>query len=421
MHIVQPPLLSYNEFFHLDEHDRLHLVLEAINAEALLKALDDEHQLGNIHYSARTLWSCLIGGVVYQIPEVAELRRHLLSNPYMRFLCGLSAFQVPSQATFSRFLSRLVEHQDLLQSCIDDLVQRFARLAPGFGETVAVDSTDVAAYSRGSKEGAADPDARWGVKGSKEAKGKGKKERSFSKDHKYYWFGYKLHLLIDAVYEIPIGFEVTAANEADTTQFEPLLKERDRVLPKVKLKLGIADAGYDSLPNCLAVRNRKGTPIIPLNLRGEKAPPGITNSQGTPLCPIGLPMVYWGRDGKYLKYRCPQVSGKLSCLEDHRGTGRCTASDYKLVVKLNIDDDPRRYVPVPRETKKWKKLYRLRGAVERVNSRLKEHLQLDELRVRGIAKVRCRLGLSVLVMLAVAVGMAERKELTQARQLLRAA
>ncbi len=39
MHILQPPLLSYNEFFHLDEHARLHLVLEAINAEALLRVL----------------------------------------------------------------------------------------------------------------------------------------------------------------------------------------------------------------------------------------------------------------------------------------------------------------------------------------------------------------------------------------------
>jgi hypothetical protein len=83
MHILQPPLLSYNEFFYLDEHDRLHLVLEAIDAEALLKVLDDEHQLGNIQYSARTLWSCLIAGVIYQIPEVAPhgYRRHLLSNP----------------------------------------------------------------------------------------------------------------------------------------------------------------------------------------------------------------------------------------------------------------------------------------------------------------------------------------------------
>jgi IS5 family transposase len=421
MHILQPPLLGYNEFFHLDEQDRLHLVLEAIDAEALLKAMDDERQLGNVQYSAHSLWSCLIAGVVYQIPEVAELRRHLLSNPYLRFLCGISSGRIPSQSTFSRFLGRLAKHQDLLQGCIDDLVQRFARLAPGFGETVAADSTDVVAHSRGPKEGAADPDARWGVKGSKQAKGKSKGGRSFSKDNKYHWFGYKLHLLVDAIYEIPISFEVTPGNEADTTHFEPLLQERDRLLPQVKLKAGIADAGYDSKANCLAVRNRGGLPIIPLNLGGEKAPPGITNSQGTPLCPIGLPMVYWGRDGDYLKYRCPQVGGKLCCLVDHQATDRCSLSDYKLVVKLNMDDDPRRYVPVPRETKKWKRLYRLRGAVERVNSRLKEHLVLDELRVRGIGKVRCRLSLSVLVMLAVAVAMAERQELEQARRLVRAA
>ena len=226
---------------------------------------------------------------------------------------------------------------------------------------------------------------------------------------------------MDALYEIPIGFEVTGANEADTTHFEPLLKERDRLLPQVQLAAGMADAGYDSKANCLAVRQRGGVPIIPLNLGGEKAPPGITNSQGTPLCPIGLPMVYWGRDGDYLKYRCPQVGGKLCCLLDHQATDRCSLSDYKLVIKLKMDDDPRRYVPVPRETKKWKRLYRLRSAVERVNSRLKAHLGLDELRVRGIGKVRCRLSLSVLVMLAVAVAMAEHQELDQARRLVRAA
>ena len=421
MHILQPPLLSYNEFFHLDEHDRLHMVLQAINAEDLLKVLDDEHQLGNVQYKARSLWSCLIAGVVYQIPEIAELRRNLSSNPYLRFVCGISASRIPSQSTFSRFLGRLARHQDLLQACIDDLVRRFACLAPGFGQTVAVDSTDVVAYSRGPKQGAADPDARWGVKGSKEGQSKGKVGRSFHKDNKYHWFGYKLHLLVDALYEIPIGFEVTGANEADTTHFEPLLQERDRLLPQVQLKVGIADAGYDSKANCLAVRQRGGVPIIPLNLGGEKAPPGITNSQGTPLCPVGLPMVYWGRDGDYLKYRCPQVAGKLCCLLDHQATDRCSLSDYKLVIKLKMDDDPRRYVPVPRETKKWKKLYRLRSAVERVNSRLKAHLALDELRVRGIGKVRCRLSLSVLVMLAVAVAMAEHQELDQARRLVRAA
>jgi IS5 family transposase len=421
VHIVQPPLLSYNEFFQLDQHDRLLLVLETINAEALLKTLDVEHQRGPTEYRARSLWSILIAGVVYQIPSVPELRRHLATNPYLRFLCGISPQKIPSESTFSRFLGRLVKHEDLLQACIDDLVRRFAVLAPGFGEQDAADSTDVLAYARGKKEGAADPDARWGVKGCQEGNSKGKGGRSFTKDGKYHWFGYKLHLLVDAKYEIPIAFQVTAANESDTKYFEPLLKERDRLLPEVRLKWAVADAGYDSKDNCLAVRRRGGAPIIPLNLRAEKSPPDATTPLGTPLCPVGLPMVYWGRDGKYLKYRCPQVGEKMCCLIDHQKTDQCSLSPYKMVLKVRMDDDPRRYVPIPRETKKWARLYKLRGSAERVNSRLKEHLMLDELHVRRIDKVRCRLSLSVLVMLAVAVGMAERNHLDRVRSLTRLA
>ncbi|GEM_PF-3831798 len=46
--------------------------------------------------------------------------------------------------------------------------------------------------------------------------------------------------------------------------------------------------------------------------------------------------------------------------------------------------------------------------IERVNSRLKEHLGLDHITLRGQAKVTVRAVLSLVVMLGVAVGMAER-------------
>ena len=183
MHIMQPPLLSFNDFFKLDYSDRLHLVLVSIDAERLLRALDgDSPQLpgagsaGPQGYPARVLWSSLIAGVVYRIPTIAELIRNLESNPYLRITCGiLSAAGVPSAPTFSRFLSRLVKHEGLLDGCLDDLVRRFAVLAPGFGESVAGDSTDVHAYSRGKKAGASDPDATWGAKDSKEGPSKGRK------------------------------------------------------------------------------------------------------------------------------------------------------------------------------------------------------------------------------------------------------
>ena len=98
-------------------------------------------------------------------------------------------------------------------------------------------------------------------------------------------------------------------------------------------------------------------------------------------------MTCWGRDGDYLKYRCPQeATGLFSCLHDHKGTDRCSLSSYGLVVKLNMNDDPRRYVPVPRETRQWKRLYKRRSASERVNSRLNENLILDDLKVRGFPR-----------------------------------
>jgi IS5 family transposase len=433
MYIVQQPLLDLNEFFALDESDRLVLVLKTINAEGLIRALQGEDDAGRTGFHARILWAAMIAGVVYRIPSAAELRRNLLSNPYLRFVCGIgSAANVPSESTFSRFLKRLVKHEDLLDQCIDDLVKRFSAVAPGFGEDVVADSTDIHAYARYRKSGSADPDATWSAKGSKEASSKrGKKTKpsgEAAKDEqngdkkktedKYWWFGYKLHLLIDAKYEVPIAAILTTAKDADTTQLKPLLEKRDALLPDTALNLCVCDTAYDSKSNILAITERGAIPIIPLNPRNEKEPPGITNTLGTPLCPIGLPMMFWGRDGHYLKYRCPEKSGLLCCLVEHRGTSRCSTSDYGLVIKLNMRDDPRRYVPVPRETNKWERLYKLRTGVERVNSRLKENLTLDELRVRGKKKVKVRVGLNLLVMLAVAVAMAERDRLEDCRRII---
>lgn len=401
-------------------------MLHTINAERLLHVLDSKSILGCNGYPSRVLWSALIAGVVYRLPSVAELRRHLLMNPYLRYVCGIQSVEkVPSESTFSRFLTDLVEHEELLDECADDLVRRFAALAPGFGQSVLADSTDIHAYARGKKTGAADPDAAWGAKGSKEASSKTGKRRDGSREpkkgkkkDKYWWFGYKLHLLVDSKYEIPIAAILTPANESDTTQLKPLLEKRDELLPDRPLERCVADTGYDSTANIIAIKKRGAVPIIPLNPGNEKEPPGITNTLGTPLCPAGLPMLFWGRDGHFLKYRCPEKSGLMCCLQEHAGTCHCSTSGYGLVIKLNMEDDPRRYLPVPRESKKFGRLYKLRSGVERVNGSLKDNLILDELRVRGKKKVKVRVGLNLLVMLAIAVAMAERNRLKDCRRII---
>ncbi|MDD4986832.1 MAG: hypothetical protein PHQ43_13865, partial [Dehalococcoidales bacterium] len=76
----------------------------------------------------------------------------------------------------------------------------------------------------------------------------------------------------------------------------------------------IADKGFDSKNNNdIVYKEYKATPIIPIREREGAQQPDICNAKGTPTCSCGLNMVFWGRDGNYLKYRCPEAVGKEPC------------------------------------------------------------------------------------------------------------
>jgi uncharacterized protein YlbG (UPF0298 family) len=60
-------------------------------------------------------------------------------------------------------------------------------------------------------------------------------------------------------------------------------------------------------------------------------------------------------------------------------------------------------LPIQRNSKFWTQLYKKRGAVERVISRLKEELTLKAVRVRGINNVKVHLTPSLIAMLTVAL------------------
>ena len=64
------------------------------------------------------------------------------------------------------------------------------------------------------------------------------------KEEKFSWFGYKLHLIVDAIYELPIGYEVTKASRPDNTVGGRLIENKkkearkaeqeDRQLPSIR-------------------------------------------------------------------------------------------------------------------------------------------------------------------------------------------
>ena len=165
MHIIQTPLFDFDAFIGKKDNDRLAMVLEALPAEALISALEKEHWTGRKGYSVRGMWSALIAGVLRQAHSLADVVRLLERDKDTRIVCGLSKDDIPSPDALGRFLKKLVGHANLLEKCFADLVKEARQLLPGFGVKLAVDSTDIKAYSNGHRRTPSDPDARWGTKG----------------------------------------------------------------------------------------------------------------------------------------------------------------------------------------------------------------------------------------------------------------
>ena len=428
-YVRQATLFTYDDF--VDEHDdneRLVLTLAALPDEALLRWLEDRRRGRRDEYPVRMLWRCLIAKSVYQITAYAELIRELRRNGSLRRLVGIPHLdRVPQAYHFSRLLKQLSSAQglQLLEAMFGAQVASLAAQWPQMGPHLAVDATAVQAYSNQMRQAKSDADARWSARPKRQRRRQGGGGVDESLD---YWFGYQVHLVVDCATELPVAFEVTAANENETTHFEPMLEQlQKRQAPLMsRLEAVLADAGYDSTPNCSFVLDKlQALPVIKMRLdkqyKSDEVFHGATsqcNQLGTQLCEGGGKMVYAGRDGGYLKWRCPLACGRV---DQCQAFGRCTASAYGAVRKIAIAEDPRRFPGLARESQKWTRLYRQRTAAERVNARLKEHLLLDDLTVRGMNKVTVHVSVALLVMLAGAQAMVAADKHDQARRIVRLA
>lgn len=393
-YIVQPPLLPLKAFFESDTNDRLVLVLGVLDLDPLLRLLDRRQGRGRRGYSHRAMLQAVIAGWVYNLHSMAELRRELLRNGSLRLLVGMqSAGQVPSEDAFSRFYARLAGLGEEVDKLHASVIDRIRTLNPEVGKHVAIDSTAINAWANGNRSQPADPDASWGCKGHKE------------KGESAWWFGYKEHLAVDTAAELTLAYHTTTASMSDSKNLTVLLEKLDRRLPAGHLEAVMADAQYDSQDNYAAVWSRGALPIIDFNDRGWEPPVGYT-AEGNPLCPCGRPMRFLGRDRAYVKY----------------GSGDgCTCRDGRLIRRWRIDENPRLHPPLPRHTKKWKRLYDERTAVERVNSRGKEHGRWRSLKHRGLAKAHLHCALTMLVQAAGYLGMIQAGHREWARSVVQIA
>jgi len=436
--ISQMKLFDYTEIEKLGDLERLLLVTEYLPDEKLMKHLEKECGKGRDDYPIRGMWNSLLAGIIYQYDTVESLRRELARNGQLRSICGLSN-KVPPPWVYSRFLNKLMEdeHKYYIDEIFNNLIEQLQELLPDFGKRLAVDGKAIESFANSHKydednedikdDRRRDMDANYGKKvyhWEDENGNKYKKVKS--------WFGYKLHLIVDSMYELPVAFEVTPTSSGEAPKAHKLIDELDEKHPEIleDCKFFSADRGYDDGKLSKKLWDEYGIkPVIDIRnmWKGDKT----RLLEGTdnvvydycanvycydPKTGQKREMAYGGfeKDRETLKYRCPAEHYGLEC----KGKEECPIPKS---IRIPISEDKRRFTPLARSSYKWDREYDRRTAVERVNSRLDVSYGFENHTIRGLKKMKLQCSLSLIVMLAMAAGRIKEKQKDKMRSLVEAA
>jgi len=182
------------------------------------------------------------------------LVRQMRKDPRLKKICDIEEDEPPyGIAVLSRFRSKVGPER--LMRIVNESVELLVKKGRVKGETLALDSTFIKAYSSrnlDNRTGFSDPESKVGraVK---------------AKD-----LGYRLHLAVDVKSEMPIAMTVASANENEKKHFNNLfLQASNHVKPK---KL-VADPQYSSqslrdnaLKDSVFFRARYATLAIPISV-----------------------------------------------------------------------------------------------------------------------------------------------------------
>jgi len=400
---------------------RFRLVLEQLDDEELMNVLEAERGHARDDYPIRAVWNAMIAGIVFRHETRAALIGELLRNGELRQACGfdplLGARAVPDRFVFNRLTRKLVRHQDLLGKVFRRMVEKLAGLLSesGFGRSLAIDSKALRARGKQDKE------ADVGTK-TKPAGEDGDGEVVF------HWRGYKLHLLCDAVHEMPLAFEVTRANEADSPHLMPLVKRYagdHQELAEKAVELS-ADMGYDDGEDKAALYDDYGiVPLIPSrNLAGGAMKPldetrhdtVYVSPKGEIRCKIRpfaerdeeafAAMQYQGfeKDRGTLKFRCPAGAYGIECKNREACRRPLKEGGFGRIVRVKLDSNRRLHQPLYAASQSFADRYRRRTSVERLFSRLDNLFGFERPQTLGLKPTIARVTIVLSSMLAIAAG-----------------
>ncbi len=438
--IAQKQIFGWKDIEGLGDLERLYLVLNYLPDEKLMVVLEEERGKGTDDYPVRPTWNSILAGIVFQHESVERLRRELQRNGQLRELCGFEVLDglqaVPTSWAYSRFLGNLIRHTEEVNDIFYELVGGLSEELPDFGRFQAFDGKAIDSYANSKKKDEGenlkagrrrDADADWGKhvhRGVREDGSAWEKVKS--------WFGYTLHMIVDAVYELPIAFEITKGSAAEAPMMHKLFEQVKEEHPELleRCEYGIGDRGYDDgklickhwdeygIKSIIDIRNLwkdgeetkqiEGKWNVVYDYRGrvfcicpksgeqrEMAFGGFEESRGT------------------LKYRCPSQHYGFAC-------AGCEECPVGKAVRIPLSEDRRVFTPLARSSYRWASIYKMRTAVERVNSRIDNVFGFEKHYIRGQQKMKLRVSLTLCVMLAMALGRIKEKQKGLMRSLVKA-
>jgi transposase len=367
----------------------------------------NQNNSGPSGFSRHALFRAFMVMKYEKFSEVSQLQEYLFNNQIIAHACGFDITKkLPSYWTYRRFIKDTA-HQwfsDVMQAQVKEL----AALGLIDGSFISLDSTSVEANTSKNNSKSfdknrfdkssppkSDKDCRLGVRTATNTYNE--------KNYQFYW-GYKNHILIDAISGLPITEVTTPANVSDGQIAIPLLKDTHSWLSLDETYF-IADKGYDVKNIYDFVHGElHGHCFIPLNKRNSKKN-RKTLPCGNPICDAGFAMIKDGR--RYLKgsikqkFRCPFYLSK--------DNAACTCAHPKFfngarkrgcIKYISTGTDYRS--SINRDSPFFKSIYSLRTESERYNSRWK-NLNTDKASVRSLTAIQNLNTVGHICLLAVAL------------------
>lgn len=200
---------------------------QIIPVEKITKTLTDLQMPNSLGDDRETL-SALCTGLVkkFRDADYRKLPTMIKLDSRLKDACLMNDDDVPSYSTLCRHINDL-DTKGLLD-LFSKLVEILYEEDIVDGEYLVVDSTHIFAWAN-TRKNIEDNEvelAAWGY-------------------HEDSFYGYKLHLVVDAQAELPLALFMSPGNEADSTMYVPLV-QKAKSYDFEEIKAVYADAGYDS-------------------------------------------------------------------------------------------------------------------------------------------------------------------------------